>query len=131
MARRGQAMVALTCGRVETGMGARGSGADFDLAGGATGESGTESGSIWGNGARCEVRDEAPEAAAAETCAAAGAEVDWIAAINASGESGSSRAAIPVGAGCGAIFAAGGRLGTNAGSSSERTESSEMRRVAS
>ena len=96
MGRRGPAMVALTCGSVETGIGAR-EGVDFVLVGGSTGESGTESGSICGSGARCAVREvplevapeDVPEAAAAEACAAAGAEEAWTAAVMSSGESGS------------------------------------------
>jgi hypothetical protein len=85
--RRGPPMVAFTCGSEETGMRARGTcgAAAFDpdgcLDGGETGESGTASGSISGNGSRGAVRgdDDAVETEAAST-----------AAMRDSGESGDS-----------------------------------------
>ena len=83
--RRGPPMVAFTCGSEETGMRERGtcgaaSEPDGDLDGGETGESGTASGSISGNGSRCAVRgDDDALAGAAST-----------AAMRDSGESGDS-----------------------------------------
>lgn len=125
MTRRVLPMVALTCGSDLTGMGARAMGAAF----GETGESGTESGSICGSGARwvtCDV-------ACAERAEAAVAEAGSTTATSDSGDSGDSGGIICTeeGAADAAARLAAGETGfaagagfdfaTNDGSSSERT----------